>query len=158
MNNLNPSRPPLVRGGENSSSPPDKGDTRDLNLNFINYNKKLVSRARELRKNRTRAEIVFWNEILKNKQIVGYKFTQQKPLGDFIADFYCAKLLLIIEIDGEIHNKMKNKDNERSEILFYKYGIKVIRYKNDDILNNVDKIISDLKNEIESREKYLKIK
>ncbi len=126
-------------------------------MNFILYNKKLISRARELRKDRTEAEIIFWNEILKNKEITKYKFTQQKPLGEFIADFYCAKLLLIVEIDGGIHKKLKNRDKERSEILLYKYGIKVIRYNNDDILNNIDKVISDFNNQIILREKCLKL-
>jgi very-short-patch-repair endonuclease len=128
-----------------------------MNLKFILYNKKLVSRARELRKERTEAEIVFWDKILKNKEIVNYKFTQQKPLDDFIADFYCSKLLFVIEIDGDIHGELKNRDKERSEILFYKYGIKVIRYKNDEVLSNIEKLISDFKNEVRIREKDLKI-
>jgi very-short-patch-repair endonuclease len=128
-----------------------------MNLKFILYNKKLVSRARELRKERTEEEIVFWDKILKNKEIVNYKFTQQKPLDDFIADFYCSKLLFVIEIDGDIHGELKNRDKERSEILFYKYGIKVIRYKNDEVLSNIEKLISDFKNEVRIREKDLKI-
>jgi very-short-patch-repair endonuclease len=124
-----------------------------MDTKFIQYNKKLVSRSRELRKNRTEAEIVFWGKVLKDKKITNYKFTQQKPLGDFIADFYCSKLLLVIEIDGEIHNELKGRDKERSEILLYKYGIKVIRYKNDDVLNNIEKVIGDFKNEIKLQEK-----
>lgn len=127
-------------------------------MKFILYNKKLISRARELRKERTEAEIVFWNKILKNKEITNYKFTQQKPLGDFIADFYCSKLLLVVEIDGGIHNELKGRDKERSEILLYKYGIKVIRYKNDDVLNNLEKVIHEFKNEVNLREIYLKLK
>lgn len=127
-------------------------------MKFILYNKKLVSRSREFRKNRTKAEIIFWDKILKNKKITDYKFTQQKPLADFIADFYCSKLLLVIEIDGGIHNELKDKDKERSEILLYKYGIKVIRYKNDNILNNIEKVIYMFKNEVELRESYLKLK
>lgn len=145
----NPSRPPLVRGG---------GNARNIDLKFILYNKKLISRAREFRKNKTEAEIIFWDKILKNKEVTNYKFTQQKPLGDFIADFYCSRLLLVVEIDGDIHKKLKRRDKERSEILLYKYGIKVIRYKNNDVLNHIEMIISDFKSEIELREKYLKLK
>ena len=48
-------------------------------------------------------------------------------IDNFIIDFYCSKLLLAIEIDGGIHNKLKNKDKERSDVIFYKYGIKVIK-------------------------------
>ena len=129
-----------------------------MNLKFIFYNKKLISRARELRKERTEAEIVFWNKILKNKEITSYKFTQQKPLGDFIADFYCSKLLLVVEIDGGVHENLKNRDEERSEILLYKYGIKVIRYKNDDVLNNIEKVICDFRKEVILREIDLRLK
>ena len=129
-----------------------------MDTKFILYNKKLISRARELRKSRTEAEIIFWNKVLKDKEVTNYKFTQQKPLGDFITDFYCSRLLLVVEIDGGIHNKLKGRDKERSEILLYKYGIKVIRYNNDDVLNNIDKIISDFKNQVILREKYLKLK
>lgn len=129
-----------------------------MDLKFIFYNKKLISKARELRKERTEAEIIFWNKVLKNKEVTNYKFTQQKPLGDFIADFYCSKLLLVVEIDGGIHNELKNRDKERSEILLYKYGIKVVRYRNDNVLNNIENIIVDFKNEVKLREKYLKIK
>ncbi|MFA6355084.1 MAG: endonuclease domain-containing protein [Candidatus Paceibacterota bacterium] len=127
-------------------------------MKFILYNKKLVSRARELRKERTEAEIIFWNKVLKNKEVASYKFTQQKPLDDFIADFYCSKLLLVIEIDGGVHNELKIRDKERSEILLYKYGIKVVRYKNNDVLNNTGYVISDFKNQVILREKYLKLK
>ena len=129
-----------------------------MNLKFIFYNKKLIPRARELRKERTEAEIVFWNKILKNKEITSYKFTQQKPLGDFIADFYCSKLLLVVEIDGGVHENLKNRDEERSEILLYKYGIKVIRYKNDDVLNNIEKVICDFRKEVILREIDLRLK
>jgi len=129
-----------------------------MDLKFIQYNKKLVSRARELRKDRTEAEIIFWDKVLKNKEVTNYKFTQQKPLGDFIVDFYCSKLLLVVEIDGGIHNELKDRDKKRSEILFYKYGIKVIRYQNNDVLNNIEKIICDFKNEIKLREAYFKVK
>ena len=127
-------------------------------MKFILYNKKLVSRARELRKERTEAEIIFWNKVLKNKEVASYKFTQQKPLDDFIADFYCSKLLLVIEIDGGVHNELKIRDKERSEILLYKYAIKVVRYKNNDVLNNTGYVISDFKNQVILREKYLKLK
>ena len=92
---------------------------------FIPYDKNLVSRARELRKETTEAEKLFWNKILKNKKFVKFKFTRQKPLDYFIADFYCAKLCLVIEIDGEIHNFQKTRDKERDNLLEQKFGLKV---------------------------------
>ncbi len=81
-------------------------------LKFIPYDKKLVSRARELRAEATQAEERFW-EILQNKKFLGLKFTRQKPINHFIVDFYCASLGLAIEIDGGIHLTQKIRDKER---------------------------------------------
>jgi very-short-patch-repair endonuclease len=111
---------------------------------FVPYDKNLISRARELRRNQTEAEKIFWLEILKSKKFSSYKFTRQKPLDGFIADFYCAKFKLAIEIDGEMHEFQKVRDKERDNILLQKFGIKVLRYKNKDVLGNSNKIITDL--------------
>lgn len=111
---------------------------------FLPYNRNLVSRARELRQSETEAEKKFWLEILKNKKLSNFKFTRQKPIENFIVDFYCAKLKLIIEIDGEIHKFQKVRDGERDNILKEKFGLRIIRYKNEDVLNNTEKILDDL--------------
>ncbi len=66
---------------------------------YIGYRNRLKKYARENRKNPTKSAMRIW-EILKNKQINGYRFIQEKPLNEFIADFYCAELLLVIEVDG----------------------------------------------------------
>ena len=121
-----------------------------LNIPFIPYDKNLVSRARELRKETTEAENLFWNKVLKNKKLVDFKFTRQKPLDHFIVDVYCAKLGLIIEIDGEIHNFQKDRDMERDNILKQKFGLKIIRYTNEEILNNVEKVTEDLVTRIQN--------
>lgn len=115
-----------------------------LKIPFIPYDKNLVSRARELRKETTEAENLFWNKVLKNKKLVSFKFTRQKPLDYFIVDFYCAKLGLVIEIDGEIHNFQKTRDKERDNILKQKFWMKIIRYTNQDVLNNTEKVTEDL--------------
>ena len=73
-----------------------------------------------------------------------HKFTRQKPLDHFIVDFYCASLGLVIEIDGEIHNFQKARDKERDNILKQKFGLRIIRYKNEDVLKNTGKITEDL--------------
>ncbi|MFH1608843.1 MAG: DUF559 domain-containing protein [Patescibacteria group bacterium] len=111
---------------------------------FLPYDKNLVSRARELRKSETDTEKKFWLKILKNKKLSKYKFTRQKPIGNFIVDFYCAKLKLVIEIDGEVHRFQKSRDYERDNLLKQKFGLKIIRYKNKDVLNDINKILSDL--------------
>ncbi|MGI9117942.1 MAG: endonuclease domain-containing protein [Minisyncoccia bacterium] len=130
--------------------PPDKGDTGGL-LKFIPYKKKLTSRAREFRKEMTKAEKNLWYKILNNKKKIGYKFTRQKPLGEFIADFYCAELLLVLEVDGIIHNLQKAKDIERTKYLNGKYNIKVVRYKNDEVLKNIENVYSDIIKQISKR-------
>lgn len=115
-----------------------------LNIPYIPYDKNLVSRAKELRKETTKAENIFWSKILKHKNLKNFKFTRQKPLDYFIVDFFCANLHLIIEIDGKIHNFQKDRDEERDNILKQKYGLKIIRYTNKDVLNNTEKVTKDL--------------
>ena len=102
---------------------------------FIPYDKNLVSKARELRKSETEAEKKFWSKVLKNEKLINFKFTRQKPIGNFIADFYCAKLKLAIEIDGKIHKFQKIRDDERDNLLKQEFGIKIIRYKK--IISNI---------------------
>jgi len=88
-----------------------------------------------------------WFNVLRNRQFAKYKFLRQKPLGNFIADFYCAELMLVIEIDGDSHSRQKEHDELRSEKLDT-YGIKVIRYTNDDIISNIEGVYQDLKKRI----------
>ena len=111
---------------------------------FIPYDKNLVSRAKELRKETTEAEKLFWERVLKNKKLSHFKFTRQKPLDHFIVDFYCASLHLAIEIDGKIHDFQKERDKERDDILKQKFGLKIIRYTNEKVLNNTEKATQDL--------------
>ncbi len=114
---------------------------------YIPYNPKLVEIARENRKKPTQAEKKMWLKVLKSKQFEKYKFLRQKPLDNFIADFYCAKLMLAIEIDGDSHTRQKEYDILRSKKLDA-YGIKVIRYTNDEIMSNLEGVSHDLWNKI----------
>ena len=113
-----------------------------MKYNFIPYDKNLVLRARELRNNQTEAEKYFWTNVLKSKKFKTFIFLRQKPVGNFIVDFYCSRLLLGIEIDGHIHDK--NRDKERDNILKEKFGITVLRYRNEDVMDNHEKIVKDL--------------
>jgi len=80
-----------------------------------------------------------WQFLRKNK----YKFVRQKPIFRFILDFYCRKLLLAIEIDGDSHNKKKNYDLERDNYL-KAVNIKTIRFTNDEVLNNFNIVFKRL--------------
>lgn len=108
--------------------------------------------ARENRKHPTQAEQKIWFEILRSEQFENYKFLRQKPLDNFIVDFYCAELMLAIEIDGDSHAMQKEYDILRSEKLDA-YGIKVIRYTNNDIMSNVEGVYGDLKEKIKNHHK-----
>jgi very-short-patch-repair endonuclease len=102
--------------------------------------------ARELRKNETDAEKILWKKLNKN-QLLGLQFRRQHPLNRFVADFYCAKIKLVIELDGSIHDIDENHEHDigRSEILI-DFGITVIRFTNDEIMKDIDNVISQIKN------------
>lgn len=100
----------------------------------------------------TKAELLMWN-IIRKKQ-VWYLFLRQKMLGSFIADFHSSKLLLAIEIDGESHSDKENYDSIRTHKI-NKLWIKVIRYYNEDIMNNVEWVYQDLVEQIKVREKEI---
>ena len=108
----------------------------------------LFSKAINLRENMTEAEVLIW-EMLKNKQILGYKFRRQHPIHSFIVDFYCHKLKLVIEIDGEYHNQKKQikLDEERTKILEYQ-GIKIIRFTNNVVISNISNVLNEIRNYI----------
>jgi very-short-patch-repair endonuclease len=113
-------------------------------------NKDRIRKARELRNNMTLAEILLWSELRSNK-VDGYKFRRQQPIFDYIADFYCHKLRLIIEVDGEIHSlsEQAEKDKKRDRILKIN-GFNVLHFSNyeieGDLFGSVKKIKSFISN------------
>ena len=72
-------------------------------MNNYHYNKNLKQLARDLRNNPTKAENRMWYDVLSDQRFLGYKFTRQRPIDQYIVDFFCKELLLIIEIDGKSH-------------------------------------------------------
>ena len=87
--------------------------------------------ARHLRKTQTKAEMVAWSH-LKDRRFSGYKFRRQHVIEGFVVDFYCRELALAIELDGPIHERRKEYDKIREEILFSE-GLRVIRFKNREV-------------------------
>lgn len=85
-----------------------------------------------------------------------YRFLRQKPIGNYILDFYCSKLLLAIEIDGISHEDRIDYDHKRDDYLLSLW-IKTIRYRDEDILKNMEWVVIDLENRIMIREKELGI-
>ena len=105
---------------------------------------KILEAARNLRKKQTEAEKTLWN-VLRNRKFRDFKFRRQHPFGRFIADFYCHRKNLIIEIDGPVHNTkyQKERDVIRTKAINF-YGLRVLRFKNKEILNNIEGVLNDL--------------
>ena len=119
---------------------------------YIKYNKSNKEFAKENRKNMTKAEQKIRFELLQHR-LVWYKFIRQKMIGSFILDFYCAKLLLWIEIDGNSHDDKQTYDEIRTSLL-NNYWIKIIRYTNEQVYKHLEAIYEDLMYEIWIREKH----
>ncbi len=112
---------------------------------FYGAEKEIFQRARELRRNMTEAEKILWSRI-RNKQINNTVFRRQHPIDIFIVDFYCHKHKLVIELDGGIHKHpdIQERDKNRSAEM-EKYGLKIIRFTNNEILSDVNKVIEKIK-------------
>ncbi len=110
------------------------------------YNPRLKQIARKLRKQSTYGEIKLW-QYLKNKQLLGYDFHRQKPIGEYIVDFYCPKLKIAIEIDGYSHNFTFDNDINKEKFL-NKLGIKVLRFLERDVLKNIEGVLEIIKENI----------
>ena len=106
------------------------------------YNKELVGTAKCLRKNMTQEEKHLWYDFLKNYPV---KFYRQKPIGDYIVDFYCAKAKLVIKVDGAQHfeDSGLESDKQRDEFL-NNLGLTVLRYSNFDVNTNFEGVCLDI--------------
>ena len=103
-------------------------------------------KAKQLRENMTNPEKILWSK-LNNKQL-GVRFKPQHPIDFFIVDFYCHQFKLVIEVDGEIHKYRLDYDNARTAEL-ERFGLTVIRFKNQEIIENVDGVVERIKERIE---------
>jgi very-short-patch-repair endonuclease len=111
--------------------------------------------SRELRKSQTNAEKIFWENVRK-KRLRELKFYRQYPIfyeinnteSFLIADFYCFEKKTIIEIDGKIHRYRTKKDNLRTQLLNL-LGIRVMRFHNEDVENDLDKMLTEILNKFE---------
>lgn len=121
-----------------------------------NYNNKLKKFARQLRNNSTKAEIRIWTELLKAKKMLGYSFLRQRPILNYIADFYCKKLNLAVEIDGFTHDDpiAQIKDQEKDKTL-KAAGYKVLRFTDYEVMNELTSVETRLKEYIRKLEENL---
>ncbi len=124
------------------------------NRKIIPYNPNLKQLARDLRNNSTKSEIILWLK-LKNKQFYGYDFHRQKPLDNFIADFYCYELMLVIEIDGYSHEFLEVYENDRvKDKRFEELGLSVLRFSDDQVLNDMENVLRELEEYVINFEKH----
>ena len=114
---------------------------------FYGATQAIFRRAEELRKNQTEDEKLLW-VYLKSKQL-GVRFKRQHPIWMYIADFYCHEIKLVIEIDGSVHKIKEVIENDiiRQEDIT-SFGIKVIRFTNQEIRTNVTGVIERIQNVI----------
>ncbi|MFH1052115.1 MAG: endonuclease domain-containing protein [bacterium] len=119
----------------------------------IYYNPKLKELARQMRNNPTYAEKSLWY-ALKEDQLSGYDFHRQKPIGDFIFDFYSFDLNLVIEVDGYTHESEKVKENDLKKDNFIKeIGFNILRFTDDEVLGNPNKVVKKIEEYVEWFEK-----
>ncbi|AEM72309.1 protein of unknown function DUF559 [Allomuricauda ruestringensis DSM 13258] len=108
---------------------------------IIKYNPKLKELARQLRNNATKAEVTLWQK-LKRDQMHGYDFHRQKPIDEYIVDFFCNKLQLAIEVNGYSHEILEvwEKDVKKTQRL-NELGIHVLRFSDAQVLNDMDNVL-----------------
>ena len=111
---------------------------------IIPYEKNLKQLARQLRDSMTDAEKYLWSKI-RMKQVKGHWFYRQKPVGEYIADFYCPKAKLVIEVDGGQHFSDENIEYDRVRKEYMEsLGLRVIRFTNTEVLTNIRGVIDSI--------------
>ncbi|NNC83929.1 MAG: endonuclease domain-containing protein [Flavobacteriales bacterium] len=119
---------------------------------IIPYNPKLKELARNLRNNSTPSEIRLW-KYLKGKQFHGYDFHRQKPIDEYIVDLFCQELMLAIELDGRSHSleEIQKKDYQKERAL-NKLGIRLLRFSDDQVFNEMKNVMRSIEAHIENTE------
>jgi very-short-patch-repair endonuclease len=117
------------------------------------YRSDLKEKARQLRKHLTESEQVLWNKI-RGKQVLGMQFYRQKPIGNYIVDFFCPRAKLVIEVDGSQHltEGSAKKDRLRDRYLSGK-GLDVLRFNSREVFKETDAVMEVIYRTIESKTK-----
>jgi len=113
---------------------------------ILPYRRPLTSCARRLRRDPTPAERKLWFEFLRD---VPAKFTRQKPLGNYIADFYCSGSCLVVELDGDSHfNAAGERYDETRTAHLARLGLRVLRFTNAEVMEQFEAVCERIKQEI----------
>ena len=111
--------------------------------------KEIFQIAERLRRDMTATEKIIWDRVCKNQP--GTRIRRQHPILKFIADFYCHEVKLVIEIDGGIHLRSENKEYDISrEIILKEFQIEILRFTNDEVINEPGLVIEKIKRRIEA--------
>ncbi len=111
---------------------------------MLQYNKSLKLLSRDLRRNMTDAEKLVWSKI-RGRQLKGLQFYRQKIIGNYIADFYCPKARLVIEIDGGQHYSAEGKEKDRlRDDCMARTGLTVLRFSDREVLQNLEAVLERL--------------
>lgn len=114
-----------------------------LKWHELPFNPKLKQRAGELRKAGNLSEVLFWNQV-KNKNFFNLDFDRQKIIGNYIVDFYCKDLGVVIEIDGGSHDEKQEYDKERDNYL-ESFGLKIFHIQDIGVKKNLDGVLGFLR-------------
>ncbi|HEY3329975.1 MAG TPA: endonuclease domain-containing protein [Capsulimonadaceae bacterium] len=106
-------------------------------------------RAREMRVAMTQPEAILWS-CLRANGVAGYHFRRQVVIQGFIVDFYCHQVALVIEVDGKVHDSQVAYDRERDDVI-RSTGINVLRFTNDEVVNNLSWVLKRIKKDINYR-------
>jgi very-short-patch-repair endonuclease len=115
-----------------------------MSPDFLPYNPRLKEIARQLRQNMTHSEVILWQH-LKGKQMQGFDFDRQKPIDEYIVDFYCKKLKLAIEIDGASHDSQEAQAQDRyRQARLEAYGIRFLRFRDDEVRKQTEIVLQTI--------------
>ncbi len=122
----------------------------------LQYNKNLKGYAVNMRNDGTKAEAWLWKFVLRAKQMKGYSFNRQRPVLNYIADFMCKDLKLVIELDGLTHldEAVQTKDLQKTQDLTAN-GYTVLRFSDNDVMNNLDWVKSQIEETVDRLEASL---
>jgi very-short-patch-repair endonuclease len=119
---------------------------------FIPYNRSLKDFSRELRNHSTLSEVLLWQK-LRASQFRGYAFNRQKPLNQYIVDFYCKKLNLVIEIDGDSHdNEIAVMNDQERQSILESLGLSFIRFSDLELKKSMQSVMGELNSFIDGFE------
>ena len=108
------------------------------------YNKNLQPNANRVRKEMTKAEACLWKYVLRSGKMKGYHFRRQRPVLNYIADFMCKELMLIVEVDGSIHEQEDVIKNDSIRQKTLEAGFTVLRFTNEEVLENINAVYNNI--------------